>query len=88
MQVFHSWKLPMRCLKEKYGLDFVSIAHDMGIAVHIYTFRDPRFYTDYAKYPAYGLKGFSSAQEELQYFFEMGVDAVMTDYVVSGKEMP
>lgn len=84
LQMFHSWKLPMRALREKYDLDFVKIAHEMGIAVHIYTFRDPRFFTDYVKYPAYGLKGFTSAQEELNYFFEMGVDAVMTDYVISG----
>ncbi len=86
LQIFHSWKLPMRALREKYGLDFVQIAHEMGIPVHIYTFRDPRFFTDYAKYPEYGLTGFRSAKEELTYFFDLGVDAIMTDYVISAKE--
>jgi glycerophosphoryl diester phosphodiesterase len=81
LQMFHSWKLPMRALHEQYKLDFVKIAHEMGIEVHIYTFRDPRFYTDYVKYEEYGLEGFRSAQEELRYFLDMGVDAVMTDYV-------
>lgn len=83
LQMLHVWKVPAKYVMEKKAVPFIDIAHEMGIPIHLYTFRDPRFASDYKIMSGLGVKGFNTAEEELRYFMEKGVDAIMTDYVSS-----
>lgn len=48
---------------------FIEAAHALGLSVHPWTFRDDDV-----------LEGFADAADELQRFFELGVDGVFTDF--------
>ena len=88
LQMLHLWKVPLHYFQEELNIPCIRIAHDMGVAVHLYTFRDTRFYSDYKNYyPSDNFSGFESADQELRYFIDKGVDAIMSDFVVSGREL-
>jgi glycerophosphoryl diester phosphodiesterase len=59
------------------------LAHGKNIPLHLYTFRDPNFESDYKYLDKFGVKGFDSKEEELSFFISKGVDAIMTDYITS-----
>ncbi|GLR15695.1 glycerophosphodiester phosphodiesterase [Portibacter lacus] len=83
LQMLHVWKVPSKYILENKKVAFIQIAREMGIPIHLYTFRDPNFQGDYKSMAALGVKGFESKEEELKYFMLKGVDAIMTDYVTS-----
>jgi glycerophosphoryl diester phosphodiesterase len=62
---------PSKTLLSKDGKDtgFVTEAHDLGLEVHPYTFRDD----------AVG-EGFANIEEELAFYFNLGIDALFTDF--------
>lgn len=89
LQILHGWKVAWFNLMGTKGIDLARIAHDFGIELHAFTFRDPRFFSDYKNSPAVvggDFEGYRSAVRELQFFYKQGVDAVLHDYVVSGRE--
>ncbi len=87
LQMLHVWKVPSKYILENKEVPFIDIAHEMGIPIHLYTFRDPRFESDYKIMSALGVQGFASKEEELRYFISKGVDAIMTDDVTSALEV-
>ncbi len=87
LQMLHIWKVGARLFMEKREIPLVQLAHSRNIPLHLYTFRDPNFQQDYKPFAAMGVKGFESIEEELKYFMEKGVDAVMTDYVTSALQI-
>lgn len=88
MSIVHGWKLMWWHLLTEKGIDCVAIAHDLGLEIHAFTFRDHRFASDYEDRPilAPSEAGFGSAGEELRFFMEAGFDAIMTDTVDSALE--
>jgi glycerophosphoryl diester phosphodiesterase len=86
LQMFHIGKVPAKYILENKKVQFIQEAHEMGIPIHLYTFRDGRHEEDYKAMSTLGVKGFTSDQEELIYFMEKGVDAVMTDFITSSIE--
>lgn len=86
LQILHVWKVPAKYILENKEVPFIQEAHEMGIPIHLYTFRDGRYDADYKFMSAMGVKGFASEEEELIYFMKKGVDAIMTDFITSAIE--
>lgn len=84
LDVFHIWKVAMVELIQKKNIDVIGIAHGLGVKIHLFTFDDTKYSSDY-DFLGEGF-GFSSAEEEYRYFFEIGVDAVMSDFVLSARK--
>lgn len=82
LQMVHLWKVPVKMIVGR-NIPLVELAHKKNIPVHLYTFRDPQYESDYKSFKAMGLKGFESKEDELAYYMNLGVDAVMTDYISS-----
>ncbi len=53
---------------------FVEQAHRLGLSVHVWTFRNDAYPTDY----------FSSGAEEQAHFFKLGIDGIFTDFPDTG----
>jgi glycerophosphoryl diester phosphodiesterase len=87
LQMLHIWKVAAKLFIEKRNIPLVELAHGKNIPIHLYTFRDPQYSTDYKAFKTLGLEGFDSIEEELEYFINSGVDAIMTDYVTSALEV-
>ncbi len=85
LDVFHIWKVAMLHLVEDLQIDVVGIVHRLGLKLHLFTFDDTKFYSDYTK--KYDQEGFKSISEEFHYFYALGVDAVMSDFISSAKEV-
>ena len=83
LQMFHIWKTPAKILVETRKIPLVKLAHKQKIPIHLYTFRDPYYKSDYKAALAMGIKGFESTEAELHYFINLGFDAIMTDYISS-----
>jgi len=85
MTMVHGWKLMWWHLLEVKGIDCAKVAHDLGLQIHAFTFRDERYRSDYQNRPVLAPNGspFNSPEEEVAYFFERGFDAVMTDTITS-----
>jgi glycerophosphoryl diester phosphodiesterase len=86
LQMLHVWKVPSKYVLEKNEVNFIREAHELGIPVHLYTFRDGQHENDYKYLSEMGLNGFASDEEELIYFMQKGIDAVMSDYITSAIE--
>lgn len=66
----------MILLVDKEGKDsgFVESAHSLGLQVHVWTFRDDAYRSDV----------FGTAEVELTYFLNMGIDGFFTDFPDTG----
>ncbi len=85
LQMVHGWKLMWWHLLHEKGVDCAAVAHDIGLEIHAFTFRDERYASDYEKRPILAPGGpvFTSAAEEIEYFRSRGFDAVMSDCIES-----
>lgn len=83
LQMLHIWKVPTKYFIDKRNIPIIALAHDKNIPLHLYTFRDPNFESDYKYLDKFGVKGFESKEDELSFFISKGVDAIMTDYITS-----
>ena len=83
LQMLHIWKVPAKLFIENREIPLVELAHEKNIPIHLYTFRDPQYQSDYKAFKTLGLSGFETTEKELEYFIGLGVDAIMTDYITS-----
>ena len=85
LQMVHGWKLMWWYLLDQKGIDCVAVAHDLGLEIHAFTFRDERYKTDYNDKPVLAPQGsaFESAIDEVNYFRSRGFDAIMSDCIKS-----
>lgn len=83
LTMVHGWKLMWWRLIDGHGIDCAQVAHELGLQIHAFTFRDENYASDYKKHPelAPGEPRFPSAAEELAFFVTAGFDAVMSDSV-------
>lgn len=81
--VVHGWKLMWWELMSAKGIDCAGVAHDLGLQIHAFTFRDEKYASDYVKNPDLAPKGaeFSSAEQEIETFRARGFDAIMSDSI-------
>ncbi|WP_235296106.1 glycerophosphodiester phosphodiesterase [Portibacter marinus] len=87
LEFIHLWKVPTKYILEKKQVPLIDLAHQKNLRFHLYTFRDLQFKSDYDILKLLGVSGFNSVEEELEYFISKGVDAIMTDDVLSALEV-
>ncbi len=83
LQMFHVSKVPTKLIIEQRNIPLIELAHKKNIPIHLYTFRDPNYAIDYKFLSKEGVVGFETVEEELAYFIELGVDAIMSDNILS-----
>lgn len=79
----HGWKLMWWELMSVKGIDCAGVAHDLGLQIHAFTFRDEKYASDYIKNPELAPKGaeFGSVDDEIEMFRSRGFDAIMSDSI-------
>lgn len=79
----HGWKLMWWELISEKGIDCASVAHELGLQIHAFTFRDEKYASDYIKNPELAPKGaeFGSVEDEIETFRARGFDAIMSDSI-------
>lgn len=81
-QNLHISKTMLYLLNEIRSIDVVDICHNRNMALHVYTFNSGRYKSDYTSNailnPHFG--GFKSFSEELYFFADLGIDALLCDH--------